>query len=310
LFILFFLLINRIQLAIYAILIFPAELYIILVKQRQKDKGLTEKIAAYTRIRFSTIFIYSAILLSFSFRFIVTKSNYEIIGFIIILSAGLYLMTSLYNIFKYQKSLLYASDKIETFQPTIKDHNFLNSTFVLLTSIVSFYTKYISRNKKDEPPIIKIKKWANEKLTKSKYLTKVGFSIFKIYLTLKLVFIILTTVLFLIIVNANFFAQLQYIGIISTSIKSLPQFLLFSFYVSFGQSPENLSFLISANYLSIYFLIIGIFGWGVTIIYILLFIDILATSLGDLYESSINVAKTLVDEFLKFLNSLPPENNK
>ena len=232
-------------------------------------------------------------------------------GVIIIATAILYLLRSLYNLYKYQKDLLYVSDKIESFQSFIKTKEFLKDTLDLLISIVKLYKtiKTLKANREDEEPaIIKIKRWANKHLTRSEYLTRVGFSIFKIYLTLKLIFIVFTTILFLTIVNANYFMQLQQLKIISSSIASFPQYLLLSFYICLGQPLDKLNILLSANYLSSYLFVIGIVAWGIGIIYILLFIDIIATSLSNFYDTSITTVKSLVAELLRHLNNLPPEN--
>jgi hypothetical protein len=303
---------NKIEVSLMMVLISPIELVSkffnkINKKNNDNKNRFNKRISQVSRFKESTIILYSFILISFSFDYILTKWNIIAFALLILIVAIYYLLKSLYDIFRSQKDLLYISDKLDSFQRIIDGDNFIKDSIKVIISSVEFFTKYYVEDKTNNSSLNKIVAWSKKHLKKLQYLSKVGFSVFKTYLVVKLIFIVLSTLLFFVIVNANYFLRLQHLNIISSDIVSFPQFSLLSFYSFIGQPLDKINLLSSVDFLSLYILSIGIFGWIIAVIYILLFIDILTTSLSDFYETSNRAIKKLVSEVLLYLENISTE---
>lgn len=305
---------NKIEISLLMVLFSPFEITSKIISKFKKKnniekKSISEKVSRFARFKDATILIYSSILLSFSLNFIITSWNFILIGIIIILWPILYLLKSLYDIFRSQKDLLYVSDKLETFQKIMDDivndkllKNMIDSTIKLINSILAL------RNKKQkESKFEKGIDWSKRNLKKLQYVSKVGFSVFKTYLTLKLIFIVITTIAYFVIVNANYFSSLENVNIISTNFINYTQYLLVSFYTFIGESIPDLIINNSLSFINLYILITGLFGWVLTVLYIVLFFDIITISVNDFYDTANKSVKRIATELLLYLNKIKPD---
>lgn len=312
-FILSIYLLNKIDIALFMILLSPIEFTSKLVAKRKKEKGKQKdnsspKARRIARFKGSTIFLYSVILLSFSFNYIVKVWNYEAIGFFILISITFYLLKSLYDIFRSQKDLLYIADKLESLQKMVDEFNVNKHLKGLADSLISLLNLFLSSNKKDkeESKIEKGISWAKDNIKKLQYISKVGFSVFKTYLTLKLIFIVFSTVIFFIIVNANFLYSITQINIVTTNYVEYSNYLLLSFHIFIGEALNELIINHSLSFLNLYILLTGLFGWLLMVLYIVLFFDIITISLNDFYEAANKSVKKIVTELLGYLERISP----
>jgi hypothetical protein len=284
-FIITIIILNTLEFAFFHIIVNPINLITSKVKLKRKKKSFNRKLTDKTKLRLTTILLFSYILVSFSFEYIISIHNFTLIGvstFAIIL---LYLITALYDVFIYQKNIFLASEKLETFMRRIEGENEGNSFIKSSIAIIFSFENLVKhlRNEK-ETNVGKTLKWVKNNIERLPYITKLGFSLFKSYLTIKLIFIVLATLIFFVIVNANYIKGLEDIGLLSSDLEKSPEYLLTSFYLFIGESIDYFRIISYKGYLSLYILSTGMMGWLLTITYIVLFFDILSLSISDFYE--------------------------
>lgn len=296
------LLLNNLQLAIYQILLAPINFIRINFK---KDKpGITKKLESFTKVKYTTIVVYSYILVSFSFSYIVSESTFIFLGALSFLLIVFFLIKSLYEVFIAQKNLFLISDKFDEFAR--KNLIFEGKNLVFHTIALFFHVDNLFKllKKEKKTGVDSTIKWLKNHLGRLPYISKLGFSFFKTYLTLKLVFIVFTTMSFFIIINANYFQSIEKTGLLITNHTEFIEYALLSFYIFLGESISTLSYEFYSGYFSFYILFTGILGWLLTVTYIVLFFDIISLSVSDLYETVLDANKNIIEKTLTSIEDL------
>ena len=199
-FILVLAIINLFPIALFMCLIFPVESLSILIKKikplkRLKDRAhkkldwgqkFSKRFSSASRLRSSTILIYSVILLSFSFDIIIDKNSYWWVAIILAVIIIIYLLFALINIFKAQKDIIYLSDRLETsgdFINSIKNNNIFNISKHLILGFIKSYSNPSDTNLSF---IDKAINWAKKISIKFSLFQKWGWQYFVRYLRLNL----------------------------------------------------------------------------------------------------------------------------
>lgn len=257
-------------------------------------KDYEQKVKSIFRLSIVNILLFLILLLSFSFRALLNENNYKIIGIVIIVVLIYYLIKSLVKVFLIQKDLILVSNHIEiisNFLDTLKQKKGSRNFVFLVTSI---FTSMLSKeeNSKIKSGIV----WAKDKLKKINFFSKLGLSIFKTYLTVRLVLVLISTIVLVVIIFGNYFMALDNLSIIRTNFVTYPEYLLNTFYIFIGESVHPFEYSNNAEYFSYGFLFIGVIGWLLPVAYIILFIDIMSISVNEFYNS-INelIKKTITD---------------
>jgi hypothetical protein len=198
------------------------------------------------------------------------------------------------RIFFVQKDLIIVSNQLEiisNFLDSLKSKKGAVNLVFLVSSII---TSMLS--KEESSKLLSGIAWAKEKLKKFNYISKLGLSIFKTYLTIRLVIVLVFTIVIVIFIFGNYLMTLNKMGIIESDLKTYPDYLLNTFYIFIGDSSQPFSFNSSIEYFKYGLLFMGVIGWLIPVAYIILFIDIMSISLNE-FSNSINelIKKTITE---------------
>lgn len=257
-------------------------------------KDYEQKVKSIFRLSIVNILLLFFLLLSFSFQELLNGNNYQIIGIVILAVLIYYLVNSLVKVFLIQKDLILVSNHIEIishFLDTLKQKKGSRNFVLLVTSIL---TSMLSKeeNSKMKSGIV----WAKDKLKKLNFFSKLGLSVFKTYLTVRLVLVLISTIVLVVVIFGNYFMALNSLGIIKSSFVTYPDYLLNTFYIFIGESVHPFEYSNNSEFFSYGFLFVGVIGWLLPVAYIILFIDIMSISVNEFYNS-INelIKKTITD---------------
>ena len=302
-FVLVILVINSFSLVSYLFFLFPFEFFSIVVKKilpkktpRDKEKKkqdfgtkISNKILAISRFRINTILIYSIILLSFSFEIIIDDHNYWWIGGFLACIITVYLLFELRNIFLTQKDLIFASDSLEEvghFINSFKD----NDIFIISKQVIlGFLKNYAKPDNKYGNLLDKAISWVKKNFRKVQFISRMGVAVFRSILTIKLISIIVTTLLFYLIVVSNYLISLEKLNLLTTSFTSYTEYYLSSFYLFIGESTGLYTNTIDPSFFSGMTLYLGVSGWLLSVTYIVLYFDIMNLSSSD-FNAAVNKA--------------------
>lgn len=271
------------------------ELILSLVKPLfYRKKNYEQKVKSLFRISLLNIGLLLILLLSFSFNVFLDNHNYQIVGFILVLLLIYYLINSLVKIFVVQKDLIMVSNHIEIISNFLDSLKSKKGAINMVFLVTSIFTSMLSKDQNSK--LLSSIEWAKEKLKKFNFISKLGLSIFKTYLTVRLVFVLVFTIVLVIFIFGNYLMTLDKIGIIGSGIKAYPDYLLNTFYIFTGDSSQSFIFNINVEYFKYGLLIIGVIGWLIPVAYIILFIDIMSISLNE-FSNSINelIKKTITE---------------
>ncbi len=314
--------INSFSLVLYTFFLFPFEVIPkvfekIFLRKVSKDKGkkkqdwgskFNNKFITISRLRINTIIVYSIILLSFSFDIIINSYNYWWIGIILGFIITIYLLFALLNIFLTQKDLIYVSDRLEEaghFLNSIKNNNIFN---VSKHFILSFIKSSSRSSNKDENFLDKAINWVKKNFNKVQFISKMGVAVFRSLLTIKLISIIVTTLLFYIIVVSNYLISLEKLNMLSTSFTSYSEYYLASFYLFIGESTGLYANTIDPAFFSSCSLFLGLSGWLLSVTYIVLYFDIMNLSSFDFNVAVNKAVMTIFQEAKIIMEEMSTEN--
>lgn len=262
---------------------------------------ISKKISNITRLKLCTFIIYTTILLSFSFDIIITHTNYWIIGIMLGLVVMVYLALSLLNIFQTQKDLIYLSDRLEESAllfDSIRSHKFFNLSKQMVKSFIIAFSKASKKQSIFDKSIA----WLERSFNKVQFISKMGVAVFRSLLTLKLIAIIFSTLLFYVIVIANYLISLNSIKIIAVDYTTYSKYLLTALYLFIGESISIVSF--DTAYMSSFILFLALSGWILSVTYIVLYFDIMNLSASDFNNAVNKSVTTLYKEIEDLLNEM------
>jgi hypothetical protein len=304
--------INTFPFNVFISFLFPFEALGKLISKVKKSKKkpaqkisindrISKKISNITRLKLSTFIIYTTILLSFSFDILITRTDYWIIGIVLGLVVITYLALSLINIFQTQKDLIYLSDRLEESAllfDSIRSHKFFNLSKQMVKSFINAFSKASNKQSIFDKSIA----WLESSFNKVQFISKMGVAVFRSLLTLKLIAIIFSTLLFYVIVIANYLISLNNLKIIAVDYTTYSKYLLTALYLFIGESISIFS--LDTAYISAFILFLAISGWILSVTYIVLYFDIMNLSASDFNNAVNKSVTTLYKEIEELLNEM------